>query len=139
MESIKINGKQYTLVADGYQLREDEGHVIFRPGDVSFEEVEADLRAARSVMVLDDAGEPLVSRSDLVYAGRLTKDSDYVIGTEQVETGVDEDGNPVYDVQTVTGTVMIAEFRQPDLREKYSALEAQMAYLAMMADIDMEV
>ena len=78
----------------------------------------------------------MVSRRDLVYAGRMTRQSDYVIGTEKEETGVDEDGNPIYTHKDVTGTVMIAEFRLPDLREAYKSLEEEMTN-AQMAIVEL--
>lgn len=139
METIKINGNSYELVADGYQLTETGGRVIFKPGTASFGAVKADLHAANGIEVLDSAGKAFISRTDLVYAGRLQEVEAYVIGTEQVETGTDEDGNPVYSTQDVTGAVMVADFREPDLREQYAALSAKMDYLAMMNDIDLEV
>ena len=89
---------------------------------------------------MDDAGEPILTRSDLVYAGRLTKDDNYIIGTETVQTGTDPESNdPITETRDVIGTVMIAEFRAPDLRDKVTELEAQVAYMAMMSNIEMEV
>ena len=125
MEKIKFNNKIFELVANGYQLQQDCGRIIFQPGEMSFEEVEEAVSAATSVVLLDDVGDPMASRTDLVYAGRMTKQSDYVIGAEKEETGTDEDGNPIYTYKDVTGTVMIAEFRLPDWREKYEALEKE--------------
>ena len=40
MESIKIGTRSYELVADGYQLQQDGGCIIFQPGEQTFEEVE---------------------------------------------------------------------------------------------------
>ena len=122
MESIKIGNKTFELVANGYQLQQDGGRIVFQPGEVTFEEAEAAAAAATSIMLLDDAGDPMVSRTDLVYAGRMTKQKDYVIGAEKEETGADEDGNPIYTYKDVTGTAMIAEFRLPDWREQYAEL-----------------
>lgn len=125
MESIKIGNKTFELVADGYQLQQDGGRIIFQPGKMSFEEVEEAVSAATSIVLLDDGGDPMASRTDLVYAGRMTRQKDYVIGTEKEETGTDENGNTIYTDNDVTGTVMIAEFRLPDWREKYEALEKE--------------
>ena len=125
MESIKIGNKTFELVANGYQLQQDGGRIVFQPGEVTFEEAEAAAAAATSIMLLDDAGDPMVSRTDLVYAGRMTRQKDYVIGAEKEETGTDEDGNTIYTDNDVTGTVMIAEFRLPDWREKYETLEKE--------------
>ena len=134
MEKIKFNDSLFELVANGYQLQQDGGRIVFQPGEVTFEEAETAAAAATSIMLLDDAGEPMASRSDLVYAGRMTRQSDYVIGTEKKETGADEDGNLIYTYKDVTGTVMIAEFRLPDWREQYAELanEVTNAQLAIV-------
>lgn len=122
MEKIKFNNKIFELVPNGYQLQQDYGRIIFQPGEATFDEVEEVVSAATSIMLLDDAGDPMVSRRDLVYAGRMTKQKDYVIGAEKEETGSDEDGNPIYTYKNVTDTVIIAEFRLPDWREQYAEL-----------------
>ena len=134
MEKIKFNDSLFELVANGYQLQQDGGRIVFQPGEVTFEEAEAAAAAATSIMLLDDAGDPMVSRTDLVYAGRMTKQKDYVIGAEKEETGADEDGNPIYTYKDVTGTAMIAEFRLPDWREQYAELanEVTNAQLAIV-------
>jgi hypothetical protein len=126
METIKINEKTYQLVADGYQMQDDGGRVIFMPSDETFTSIKDNLTHTGSIEVMNDSGEPIISRSDLVYAGRLTVADNYIIGS-------DSQG------QSVTGTVMIAEFRVPDVREQCAALEAKLEYMAMMADIDLEV
>ena len=117
MEKIKFNNKIFELVANGYQLQQDYGRIIFQPGEATFDEVEKVVSAATSIILLDDAGDPMASRTDLVYAGRMTRQKDYVIGAEKEETGTDEDGNTIYTDNDVTGTVMIAEFRLPDWRD----------------------
>ena len=139
MEKIKINEKLYDLVVNGLQLGEQGGKVIFQSAAATFAEIEADVKATKSITVMDDAGEPILTRSDLVYAGRLAKDDNYVIGTEQVQTGTNpESRDPIMETQDVIGTVMIAEFRAPDLREQLAATQAQLAYVAMMGGIDLE-
>lgn len=139
MEKIKINEKLYDLVVNGLQLGDQGGKVIFQPAATTFAEVEADVKATKAITVLDDAGEPIMTRSDLVYAGRLTKDDNYIIGTEQYDTGVTtESGAPVMDTRDMMGTVMIAEFRSPDIWELLAATEAKLEYVAMMGGIDLE-
>ena len=125
MEKIKFLNKTYELVANGYQLQQDGGRIIFQPGEQTFEEIEAAVSTATSIVILEETGEPLISRTDLVYAGRLAKQKGYVIRTEKEETGTDEDGNPVYAYKNVIGTVMLADFRLPDLREAYKSLEEE--------------
>lgn len=140
MEKIKINEKLYDLVINGLQLGEQGGRVIFQSAAATFAEVEADIRATKAITILDDAGEPILTRSDLVYTGRLAKDDNYVVGIELVQTdAVLESEEAVILPQEVIGTAMIAEFRAPDLRDKVTKLEAQVAYMAMMSNIEMEV
>lgn len=139
MEKIRINEKLYDLVVNGVQLTDQSGRVIFRPAAATFAEIEADVKATKSITAMDDAGEPILTRSDLVYAGRLAKDDNYVIGTEQVQTGTDpESSDPIMETRNVIGAVMIAEFRAPDLRERLAATEAKLEYVAMMGGIDLE-
>ncbi|CUP14958.1 hypothetical protein [Hungatella hathewayi] len=139
MERIKINEKLYDLVVNGVQLTDQGGKVIFQPAAATFAEVEVDVKATKAITVLDDAGEPILTRSDLVYAGRLTKDDNYIVGTEPVQIGADpESSDPITETRDVIGTVMIAEFRVPDLREQLAATQAQLAYVAMMGGIDLE-
>ena len=139
MEKIKINEKLYDLVVSGVQLTDQGGRVIFQPAAATFAEVEADVKATKAITVLDDAGVPILTRSDLVYAGRLTKDDNYVVGTEPVQTGTNpESSDPIIETRDVIGTVMIAEFRTPDLREELAATKAQLAYVAMMGGIGLE-
>lgn len=139
METIKFNGKEYQLVSGGYQLRDTSGRIIFLPGDSDFATIRNDLKAATSLELLDGTGKTIVSRTDLVYAGRLQEDETWIIGTEQVQSGTDEEGNPIYTTQDVIGTVVIADFREPDVREQLAETNAKVDYLAMMTDIDMEV
>ena len=139
MEKIKINEKLYDLVVNGVQLTDQGGKVIFQPGASGFEAVKADIKTTKDITVLDDAGNPILTRSDLIYAGRLAEDDIYIIGTEQVQTGTDPKTNePITETRDVIGTVMIAEFRAPDLREQLAATQAQLAYVAMMGGIDLE-
>ena len=133
MERIKINEKLYDLVVNGVQLTDQGGKVIFQPAAATFAEVEVDVKATKAITVLDDAGEPILTRSDLVYAGRLTKDDNYIVGTEPVQIGADpESSDPITETRDVIGTVMIAEFRVPDLREQLAATQAQLAYVALI-------
>ena len=125
MESIKIGTRSYELVADGYQLQQDGGCIIFQPGEQTFEEVETVMSGVKSILLLDENGDTMASRTDLVYAGRMTRQKDYVIRVEKSQTGTDSEGNAVYEYKDITGTVLIAEFRLPDLREKYAALEEE--------------
>ncbi len=105
----------FDLVPAGINLGDNGGTIIFQEGVFSFDAIEAVLKASGAIVQIGLSGEQDWSRADLVYAGRLTKQSDYVIG-------VAEDG-----VTDIKADVMIATFRTPDLTERVAALEAENA------------
>lgn len=126
MESIKIGTKTYQLVANGYQLGEKDGRVIFLPGEDSFETIENEMESAVGVQLIDGLGEVIESRTDLIYAGKLSKDTSYVVSISESE-------------EETVETVMMAEFREPDVRERVNKIQAQLDYVAMMTDVKLEV
>ena len=123
MESIKIGNKKYLLVADGYQLGADGGSIIFQPGSETFDQIEEAMAKADSIQLLDDTGEAIISRNDLVYSGWLAKDTAYEIS--RGDQG-----------EAITGAVMIAKFRLPDVREALAETNAKLDYVAMMANVE---
>lgn len=126
MESIKIGTKTYQLVANGYQLGERNGRVIFLPGEDSFDIIEKEMKSAVGIQLIDGLGEVIESRTDLIYAGKLSKDVRYVVN-------ISESGEKTVE------TVMVAEFREPDMRERVNEIQAQLDYVAMMTDVQLEV
>lgn len=126
MESIKIGTKTYQLVANGYQLGERNGRVIFLPGEDSFETIENEMESAAGIYLIDGLGEVIESRKDLMYAGKISKDTKYVVSIS--ESGEEN-----------VSTVIMAEFREPDVRERVNKLQAQLDYVAMMTDVQLEV
>lgn len=122
IEKIKFGTQAFDLVAAGVNLGESGGTIKFQKGTASFDSIEALLKANGSITQIGLSGEPDWTRSDLVYAGRLTKQSDQVIGTA-------EDG-----VTPITADIMIATFRTPDLTERVTALEAENAALRETVD-----
>lgn len=120
MESIKIGTKTYQLVANGYQLGERNGRVIFLPGEDSFETIENEMESAVGVQLIDGLGEVIESRKDLMYAGKLSKDTKYVVSIS--ESGEEN-----------VSTVIMAEFREPDVRVQVSRLEETTKVVAQAA------
>lgn len=113
IEKIKFRDQLFDLVPDGVKLGENGGTVTFQKGTASFDSVKALLKANGEIAQIGLSSDTDWSREDLVYAGRLTEQSDYVIGTE-------EDG-----VTEVKTDVMIAYFKTPDLAERVTALEEE--------------
>ena len=122
IEKIKFGDQAFDLVAAGVNLGESGGTITFQKGSKTFDAIESLLKANGSIVQIGLSGEPDWTRSDLVYAGRLTKQSDQVIGTA-------EDG-----VTSITADIMIATFRTPDLTERVAALEAENQSLRATVD-----
>jgi hypothetical protein len=126
IEKIKFGDQVFDLIAAGVNLGESGGMISFQKGAASFDSIEAILKANGSIAQIGVSGETDWSRSDLVYAGRLTKLSDQVIGTEQVKIGTDkETKEPIYETKDIKGDVVIAVFKTPDLTERVAALEVE--------------
>jgi hypothetical protein len=126
IEKIKFGDQAFDLVAAGVNLGESGGSITFQKGTASFDSIEAILKANGSITQIGLSGETDWSRSDLIYAGRLTKLSDQVIGTEQVKVGTNkETKEPIYEKKDIKGDVMIAVFKTPDLTERVAALEVE--------------
>lgn len=122
IEKIKFGDQAFDLVAAGVDLGESGGTIKFQKGRLTFDEIETILKANGSITQIGLSSEADWKRSDLVYAGRLTKQSDYVIGLEN-------DG-----ITEVKADVMIAVFRIPDLTEKVEAQAAEIETLKATVD-----
>ncbi|MGL6218669.1 MAG: hypothetical protein ACRC36_11580 [Lacrimispora sphenoides] len=122
IEKIKFGDKVFDLVAAGVNIGENGGTITFQKGRLTFDEIETLLKSGGSITQIGLSCKADWKRSDLVYAGRLTKQSDYVIWLE-------EDG-----ITEVKTDVMIAAFRTPDLTEKIEAQAAEIETLKATVD-----
>ena len=122
IEKIKFGDQTFDLVAAGVNLADNGGTITFQKGRLTFDEIETILKSGDSISQIGLSSETDWKRSDLVYAGRLTKQSGYVIGLE-------EDG-----ITEVKADIMIAAFRIPDLTEKVEAQAAEIETLKATVD-----
>lgn len=123
IEKIKFGDQTFDLVTAGVSLADNGGTITFQKGRLTFDEIEAILKSGGSISQIGLSSEADWKRSDLVYAGRLTKQSGYVIGLE-------EDG-----ITEVKADVMIAAFRIPDLTEKVEVQSAEIENLKATVDM----
>lgn len=139
IEKIKFGNQPFDLVPDGVKLGPDGGTISFQRNNQEFNEIEAILKQNAIITQIGISGEPDWTRNDLIYTGKLTKQSDYVIGTEQKENGIDEiTGEPIYTIKEIKTDVMTAEFKTPNITEEMEEIKAKMEYIAMMSNIEME-
>lgn len=135
IEKIKFGDQPFDLVAAGVNLTDNGGTIKFQKGRLTFDEIETILKANESIIQVGLSGETDWKRSDLVYSGILTKQSDQVIGTEKVQTGIDEKTKePIYENRDIKADVMIAAFKTPGLRETVEAQAAEIKALTATVD-----
>lgn len=135
IEKIKFGNQEFELIAAGVNLGESGGSISFQKGAASFDSIESILKENGSITQIGLSGEPDWKRSDLVYAGKLTKQSDQVIGSEQVQIGTDEETKePIYETKEIKGDVMTAYFRTPDLTETVKEQAAEIKSLRVTVD-----
>jgi len=122
IEKIKFGDQVFDLVAAGVNIGENGGSITFLKGRLTFDEIETILKVNGSITQIGLSGEADWKKSDLVNAGRLTKQTDHVIGLE-------EDG-----ITVVKADVMIAIFRTPDLNEIGAAQASEIKALTATVD-----
>ena len=121
MEQIKLGSLFFDLVPDGVRLSDTGGTITFQRGEKVFDAIDEELKKNGNITQFGTSGEEDWTRSDLAYAGKLTKQSNY-----EISTGVKVDA-------------MIAEFRTPDVREQIVETNSRVMYLSMMTGVGMEV
>lgn len=127
---IKFGDYLFVLIPDGVILGESGGTIVFHRGDMTLDEIKEILQKNNTIAQIDVLGETEWSREDLIYAGKLTNQSGYVINTEQALPGGNE-----YMAVDVKADVMIAEFRKPDVREEIVVLKEDNTNLLKKQDI----
>ena len=135
MEKIKFGDTLLDMVSNGTQYMGERLQIVFAcPAGLSYEQMEEILANVDRIELLSEQGELLQVYKGYTCLYSLRKQYDYVIRTEQVEDGQDEAGNALYANQDVTGTVMVAILKQPDLRTQLEQLaeELTMTQLAMI-------
>ncbi|WP_312432803.1 hypothetical protein [Lacrimispora sp.] len=116
IEKIKFGDQEFDLVAAGVDLDKSGGTIKFQMGEKTFEEIETILKTNGSIKQIATSGDTDWSRSGLVYAGMLTKQSDYEIDKD---TKCD---------------IMIAVFRTPDITEIVAEQAAEIESLKTTVD-----
>lgn len=133
MEKIKLNnGHVYELAVNGVIETPDALSLTFLPADKTFEEIERDFEtetATEKICVLDSADQIMYSVIGFSRYCGMAKKPDYVISTEQVNKGSEEE--PVMETVEKIGAVMVVELSRPDLEKKYADLKETVEFLVL--------
>lgn len=124
MEQIKlINNTKYDLVTNGVSESGDSLTLSFLPSLDDFETVEAELNPLNTekIYILDSNGHPMEVKTGFTRLVEMSKKRDYVISSETVNIGTEEEPN--YQTNEIRDTVMVAKLRRPDIRDTVQTLQ----------------
>lgn len=147
-ESIKVGNTTYEI-ANGYcNLNDLSGYtakVAIIIGSYDIKEIHKNLSENTTVIKYDADGVEQWRRDNLVYTGVPSFDFSFPLGVEQIQTGTDGEGKPIYKYEEIRDTVLIAEYRTPSLEDVVKAqvqeikgLKAQIAYLQMLSGVEVD-
>ena len=95
----------------------------FLPSLDDFETVEAELNPLNTekIYILDSNGHPMEVKTGFTRLVEMSKKRDYVISSETVNIGTEEEPN--YQTNEIRDTVMVAKLRRPDIRDTVQTLQ----------------
>jgi hypothetical protein len=115
-------------------------------GSYKVEDIHKNLSENSTVTKYNVDGVEQWTQDNLIFTGQPIFNLSFPIGIEQVQTGTDDEGKPIYKYEEVMDAVLIAEYRTPNLQDEVKSqnqrikgLTAQVAYLQMMSGIETEV
>jgi hypothetical protein len=149
MEHEKIKIGETTLdIANGSCGLDRAGNtatVAIIIGSTTIDDIHKALTSSSVITKYDRDGAEEWRKDNLIYTGKMNLRSDFPVGIEQRQTGVDEEGKPIYSNVEVMGDVVIVKYQTPtmqdevkELKEQNKVLNAQITYLSMMSGVDVE-
>ena len=124
MNQLKLsNNTKYDLITNGVEESGDYLTLSFLPGLDSFETVESEFRPLNTakIYILGLDGQPMEVKTGFTQLSEIKKKKDYVISSETVNAGTEEEPN--YETNEVKDTIMVAKLRRPDIRETVQTLQ----------------
>lgn len=123
MNQLKLsNNTKYDLITNGVEESGDYLTLSFLPGLDSFETVEAEFSQTNTekIYILGLDGQPMEVKTGFTQLIEMKKKMDYVISSETVNTGTEEEPN--YETNEVKDTIMVVKLRRPDIRDTVRTL-----------------
>mgnify|MGYP001053556617 FL=1 len=124
MNQLKLsNNTKYDLITNGVEESGDYLTLSFLPGLDSFETVEAEFSQTNTekIYILGLDGQPMEVKTGFTQLIEMKKKMDYVISSETVNTGTEEEPN--YETNEVKDTIMVVKLRRPDIRDTVQTLQ----------------
>lgn len=124
MEQIKLlNNTKYDLVTNGESESEGYLTLILIPGLDSFETIESELNPqnTENIYILGADGLPMKVKKGFTQLFDMSKKFDYVISSETVNTGTEE--QPNYETNEIKDTVIVAKLRRPNISDIVKTLQ----------------
>lgn len=141
-EQIELaNGTTYQVVPNGIMENSDKTKLTITvlAEEKTLAEVDSDTDTPENVEkinVKDIYGDVIDIKKGYRYQTGCRKIKDYAIGRESVETGeFDEEGNPVYSYNDVTGTVFVIELSVSDIRMELDGLKKKIENINETVDM----
>lgn len=145
-ETIKIGETTLDIAAGSCGLDRvgDTATVAILIKSNTIDDIHKALTSGSVITKYDMNGVEEWRKDNLVYTGRMALRSNFPVGIEQKQIGV-EDGKPIYSNVEIMDSVVIVEYRTPTIQDEVQAqkaqivsLNAQVAYLSMMSGIEVE-
>lgn len=124
MNQLKLlNNTKYDLITNGVEESGDYLTLSFLPVLDSFETVEAEFSQTNTekIYILGLDGQPMEVKTGFTQLIEMKKKMDYVISSETVNTGTEEEPN--YETNEVKDTIMVVKLRRPDIRDTVRTLQ----------------
>lgn len=128
-----LDETKFELVTDGIQRYNDEIKYIFKVDTskdfYATEDKFIDPDNVSRVYLLNNTEEPIETITGYTQYKGITKQVDYVISSEQVNTGTEEE--PVYETVEEKADVYIVTMSKLDLEAKYKELQDTVDFLVI--------
>lgn len=128
-----LDETKFELVTDGIQRYNEEIKYIFKIDTskdfYATEDKFIDPDNVSRVYLLNNTEEPIETITGYTQYKGIAKQVDYVISSEQVNTGTEEE--PVYETVEEKADVYIVTMSKPDLEAKYKELQDTVDFLVI--------
>lgn len=136
---IKLrNGSIYDVIVGGLHATDEKLVLFILPGEKSIGEIDAEFDIpdnVKRIEILDSAGGVDNIKHDYLYMTDCQRKKNHIIGSNQVEVGIDEDETPIYEYQDVIGTIMVVTLTKSDVRKELDDTKREISSLNETVDM----